>query len=91
MSLTSTKITVGTTAVKVVSGSINPQFVTLHNMEKASNEFIHIGPNSGVTTTNSIHIDPAGTLQLTLLPGEELFAIAAKNLPLGVIVQTQGI
>ena len=90
MALTSTKITVGTAAVQIVTGSINPQYVTLHNMEKASNEFIHIGPTNAVTTTNSIHIDPAETMQLTLLPSEELFAIAGKNLPLGVIVQTQG-
>lgn len=76
--------------MKIVPASINPQYVTLHNMEKASNEFIHIGPTNAVTTTNSIHIDPAGTLQLTLLPGEQLFAIAEKNLPLGVIIQIQG-
>jgi hypothetical protein len=91
MSLTSTKITVGTAAVQVVAGSINPQYVTLHNMEKSSNEFIHIGPDATITTNNSTHLDPSETLKMTLLPGEELYAIAGKNLPLGVIVQKQGI
>jgi hypothetical protein len=91
MAITTNKITVGTTAVEVAPASINPQFVTLHNMEKASNEFIHIGGDDSVSTTNSIHIDPAETVQYTLLPGERIFAIAGKNLPLGVFIQTQGI
>lgn len=92
MALTNAKFTLGTaSATKIATASINPQHVTLHNMSKSGNEFIHIGGVSSITTTNSIHIDPGETLQLMLLPNEELYAIAATGTPpIGVLLHTQG-
>jgi len=89
--MTSEKITVGTAVARVVEASINPQHVTIHNMEKASNEYIFYGPDSSVTTTNSIHLDPGETVKLTLWANEELWAVADKDLPLGVLTQKQGV
>ena len=92
MALTNAKFTLSTAAAtKVVTGSINPQHVTLHNMSKSGNEFIHIGGVSTITTTNSIHIDSGETLQVMLLPGEELYARSATGTPaIGVLVHVQG-
>ena len=92
MAMINAQFTLGTaTATKVVTGSINPQHVSMHNISKAANNFIHIGGVSTITTNNSIHIDPGETLQITTLPGEELYAIAAQATPaLGVLVHVQG-
>jgi len=63
------------TATKIVEPATMPHHVTLHNMTKSSNEYVHIGGPS-VTDANSIHIDPGETLNLTLGPGDELYAVS---------------
>jgi hypothetical protein len=74
-----------TTATKIVQPSVMPHRVTLHNMTKSSNEFVHIG-GPGVTDANSIHIDPGETLTITLEPGEELYAVSDPDgLVVGVL------
>ena len=64
-----------TTATKIVQPSTMPHHVTLHNMTKSSHQYVHIG-DPGVTDANSIHIDPGETLNLTLGPGDELYAVS---------------
>jgi len=77
------------TATKIVSASVNPQFVTLHNLTKSSNEYIYYG-GANVSTTNSPHIDPGDTLKLQLLPLEELYAVSdPADLVVGVMTQKQ--
>ena len=77
------------TPTKIVSASVNPQFVTLHNLTKSSNEYIYYG-GSNVSTTNSPHIDPGDTLKLQLLPLEELYAVSdPADLIVGVMTQKQ--
>jgi hypothetical protein len=77
------------TPTKIVSASVNPQFVTLHNLTKSSNEYIYYG-GSNVSTTNSPHIDPGDTLKLQLLPLEELYAVSdPADLVVGVMTQKQ--
>jgi hypothetical protein len=87
MSMTNSIVTLSGTAQLVAQASVNPQFVTLHNMTKSGNSYIHYGSiNAG--TANSPHIDPGETLQLQLLPGEALFALSdPTGLPLGVLIQ----
>jgi hypothetical protein len=63
------------TATKIVEPSTMPHNVTLHNMTKSSNQFVHIG-GPAVTDANSIHIDPGETLNLTLGPGDDLWAVS---------------
>jgi hypothetical protein len=64
-----------TTPVRVVSGTTQPQLVQLHNASKSSNNFIMIG-KSDVTTANGYHIDNAESIQITLGPGDDLYAVS---------------
>ena len=73
------------TATKIVEPATMPHHVTLHNMTKSSNQYVHIG-GPGVTDANSIHIDPGETLNLTLGPGDELYAVSDPDgLVVGVL------
>ena len=87
MTINTSRITLGTAASQVVSPSVQPQFVTMHNMTKSSNEYIYFGgPNVG--TANAPHIDPGETLQIKLLPGESIFALSdPSGLSLGLFIQ----
>ena len=77
-------LTLGT-AIRVVSPDVMPHEVTLHNMTKSSNEYIFVG-NSGVSVGNGLHIDPGGTLQMTLQPGDDLWAVSDPGgLEVGVV------
>jgi hypothetical protein len=74
-----------TTATKIVEPDVMPHQVTVHNMTKSSNQFVHLG-GSDVTTSNSIHIDPGETLTITFGPGDELYAVSNPNgLVVGVL------
>jgi hypothetical protein len=77
------------TPVQVVPPSTMPQQATLHNLTKSSNEFIFIG-SQAVSTANAMHIDPGETVQLTLAPGDDLWAVSAPGgLKVGVLAVTQ--
>jgi uncharacterized cupredoxin-like copper-binding protein len=74
-----------TVATLVVPPSTQPQEVHLHNMTKSSNEYIHLG-NSEITLTNSMHIDPGESVEITLMSGQELYALSdPAGLTLGVL------
>jgi hypothetical protein len=89
MTISTNLVTLGTAAQQVVGPSTEPQFVTMHNMTKSSNEYIFYG-NATVGTGNAPHIDPGDTLQLRLLPGEALYAVSEPSgLDLGVFIQKQ--
>lgn len=77
--------TLSATSVMVVPPSTQPQEVHLHNQNKSSNQFIYLG-NANVSTTNSMHIDPAESITLTLMPSQSLFAVSEPvGLKLGVL------
>jgi hypothetical protein len=77
------------TPTKIVEAHHMTQQVTLHNMTKSSNEYVHFGPST-VTTTNSFHIDPGETITIDLGPKDELFAVSDPNgLVVGVLAVTQ--
>jgi hypothetical protein len=77
------------TPTKIVTASVNPQFVTLHNLTKSSNEYVYYG-GANVSTTNAPHIDPGETIKLQLLPLEELYAVSdPADLVVGVMTQKQ--
>jgi len=75
MALQTKQVAVNTTAVKILEANSRPQQVILHNAEKSSNTFIWFGGNSSVTTSTGAHLDNASTYELTLFPGNELWAI----------------
>jgi hypothetical protein len=66
------------TPTEIVGHDNMPHDVILHNMTKSSNNFVHLG-NASMTLLNSIHIDPGETLQITLQPGDRLFAMSDPN------------
>ena len=82
MTLISRQVTLGTAATEIVGHDNMAHDVTLHNMTKSSNEYIYYGAED-VSTTNAPHIDPGETLQLTLRPGDRLYALSD---PTGLVV-----
>jgi hypothetical protein len=77
-------LTLGT-AIQIVPADNMAQEVTLHNMTKSSNEYIHIG-GPDVTVNNSIHIDPGATISFTLRPSDSLWAVSDPGgLEVGVL------
>lgn len=76
-----------TTATEIVGHDNMPHDVILHNMTKSSNEYVHLG-NASMTLLNSIHIDPGETIQLTLQPGDRLFAMSDPD---GLVVAVMDI
>lgn len=67
-------LTLGT-AIQIVPADNMAQEVTIHNMTKSSNEYIHIG-GPDVTVNNSIHIDPGETISLTIRPSDSIWAVS---------------
>lgn len=85
MPIVSRLVTLGTTATEVVGYDNMPHDVILHNHTKSSNQYIYIGGSTAVASTNSMHIDPAQTIYLTLRPGDRLFAVSdPAGLEIGV-------
>jgi hypothetical protein len=83
--------TLGTaTAVQIAGSHYMAQDVTVHNMTKSSNEYVYVG-GPDVTIGNGIHIDPGGTLQLKIQPGDGLYAVSDPDgLEVGVFQSLQG-
>jgi hypothetical protein len=89
MPITQTVYTVGTALVQVIAPDTQPQFVTLHNLEDVNGRKIYIG-NGALVAGQSVEINPAVYLQMTLGPGDNLFAVTdGGNYQLGVMIQKQ--
>lgn len=85
MSIYTALHTLGAEAIVVVPPSTLPQQVTMHNQNKSSNQYIHIG-NEDVSLTNSMHIDPGQTIRVNLMPNQSLYGISDPvGLELGVL------
>jgi hypothetical protein len=81
--------TIGTASQEVVGPATQRQVVHIHNQMKSGNQYIHLG-NATVSTTNSIHLDPAESKVITLEPLDTLWAVAtAANQELGVLIIRQ--
>lgn len=78
-----------TTPTQIVDPSVMPQKVTLHNMNKSSNEYVFIGGPT-VSVNNAIHIDPGETVSYQLGPLESLHAVSEPGgLIVGVMINRQ--
>jgi hypothetical protein len=89
MAITQNSYAVGTALVQVVAPDIQPVRAILHNLESAAGRQIWIG-GSGLVQGQSVHINSAVVLQITLDPGEALYAVTTSGTySLGVIVQKQ--
>jgi hypothetical protein len=89
MPITQTTYSVGTALVQVVAPDTMPTKVTLHNLESVASRQIWIG-GSTLVQGQSVHINSAIVLQMTLDPGDALYAVTTSGTySLGVIVQKQ--
>ena len=80
---------IGTASQEIVGPATQRQVVHIHNQMKSGNHYIHLG-NATVSTTNSIHLDPAESKVITLEPLDALWAVAtAANQELGVLIVRQ--
>jgi len=76
MPITQRVVTLSNTVPTEIVGHDNmPHEVTLHNMSKSSNNFVHLG-NASMTLTDTLHMDPMDTLTITLRPGDRLYAMS---------------
>lgn len=74
--ITSGQTTVGTAAVQIDGSSVNPIHLTLHNNDNT--KVLYLG-GSDVTISNGLSLLKEETLQLTLYPGETLFAVTSDG------------
>lgn len=75
MSILTAHYQVGLTRVKIASADTNPQHVCIHNHEHSSNANVYIG-GVDVTVGNGIHAQPTLTSQITIGPGDDLWAVS---------------
>ena len=75
MSIYTAHYTVGLDRVKIVEADTNPQHVCIHNHEHSSNANVYIG-GFDVTVNNGIHAQPTLTSQITIGPGDDLWAVS---------------
>ena len=89
MPITQTAYSVGTGLVQVVAPDTQPQQVTMHNLEDVTGRKIYIGGPS-LIAGSSIEINSAVYLQMTLGPGDSLYACTTSGTySLGVMIQKQ--
>ena len=89
MSISQSAYTVGTALVEVVSPDIQPVRVTVHNLEGPAGRVIYLG-GSTLVAGQSIHVDSTDILQITLDPGDALYArTSSGSYSLGVMTQKQ--
>jgi hypothetical protein len=89
MPITQSVISVGTALVQVVAPDIQAVRVTMHNLESVASRQIWVG-GSGLVQGQSVHINSANILQLTLDPGDALYAVTTSGTyNLGVMIQKQ--
>jgi hypothetical protein len=76
MALTSSQVTVTTSPTLLVSGKVNPQHVHLHLQDNTDNVFVG---NSSVTTSTGMRLIKQDSFEITLLPGNALYAIITTS------------
>jgi hypothetical protein len=72
MALTTSQVTVTTSSTLLVLGKTNPQHVHLHLHDNTDN--VYVG-NSAVTTSTGLRLIKQDSFEITLLPGNALYAI----------------
>lgn len=87
--ITQSSISVGTALVQVIAPDIQPVRATLHNLEDVAGRKIYIG-GADLVAPNSVEINTAVFLQITLDPGDALYArTSSGTYGLGVMIQKQ--
>ena len=86
MTLSTAQFTLGTAVQQIVAPDDMAQRVTIHNND--SSQQIYLG-NASVTTANGMHLDGKEERQITLNPGESLYAVSTGSHQISVMIQTQ--
>jgi hypothetical protein len=76
MALISGQITVGTSAVQVDGVSANPSRLHVHNNDNTADLFLG---NSTVTTLTGLRLMKSDSIELSMNPGESLYAVSASG------------
>ena len=84
MTLSTAQISVTTSPTLLCAANAMSQRVTIHNNENSQQVFIG---DSGVTTSTGVHLDGKEERQITLNPGEGLWAISANTGSVSVMIQ----
>jgi hypothetical protein len=78
-----------TIPTEVVGPATQRQVAHFHNLTKSSNEYIYLG-SQNVSTSNSIHLDPGESKEITLEPLDTIWAVSDPDeLELGVLIVRQ--
>lgn len=89
MALTNAQYTIAEdTRVKVASADNMPQQIIVHENDHSSSTTVYLG-DSAVTDTTGLHIHAGETLQMTLRPGDELYAYSSQGAPVLHVIQIQ--
>ena len=81
MPIQQARYTLGTAeATKVIAADSLPSLVFVHNAEHASSTIVYLG-NADVTNANGMHLHSDDTLNFTIGPGDELWAVSAAGTP----------
>lgn len=76
------------TRVKIATADNMPQQVIIHEADHDASVAVYLG-DSTVDATNGFHLHNQETLQLTLRPGDELYAWSAQGSPTMQVIQIQ--
>lgn len=76
MALTSGQMTVNSTPAQIDGASFNPIHLHIHNPDNTKNIYIG-GPD--VTSSNGMILPKQDSLEIILMPGNRLFAVAPNG------------
>ncbi len=83
--LSSRAVSVGTAVVRVAEAAGSPLLINFHN---ESGHDIYLG-GSDVTPTTGFHLDQHEHLQMSLYPGNEIYACTASNVASLICLEQQ--
>ena len=84
--ITTAQYTIGTAVTLIAPADDMVQRVLIHNNDSALQVFLG---GASVTTSNGVHLDGKEEREITLNPGEALYAVAAADRSISVMIQTQ--
>jgi len=84
VTMTTAQISVTTAATLLCAANSMSQRVTVHNNENSQQVFIG---DSGVTTSNGIHLAGKVSRQIILNPGEGLWGVSSNTNSVSVMIQ----
>jgi hypothetical protein len=89
MPISQTSYSIGTAVTQIVAPDIMPVRATIHNLEDVTGRKIWIG-GANLVQGQSVEINSAVFLQITLDPGDALYACTTSGTyGLGVMIQKQ--